>query len=214
MNPHLTEGDIQRLRNGVDDLIRCKARCNFAARNMKAFVEYDRESLELSVTIPGTDDWEDVMADFKLFGGAEMQGVGVHPGIKNCLDLLEPELYRALRELNVDSRARVHLKAHSLGSGVADLLVVQSPWFRDSLVTADLFACPRVFRAGGDALFANTRARVLRVSLEGDRITRLPPALLGYSHVGVEYIIPKGRDLIQDHTLDRYKYYLDKLQPS
>lgn len=214
MNPALTEGDILRLRKGVDDLISCKARCNYAARNMKAFVEYDREAMELSVTIPGTDDWADVMADFKLFGGAEMQGVGVHPGIKNCLDLLEPELYRALRELNVDSRARVHLKAHSLGAGVADLLVVQSPWFRDSLVTADLFACPRVFRAGGDALFANVRARVLRVSISGDRITRLPPALLGYSHVGVEYVIPKGADLREDHSLEAYKRHLAVLKPS
>lgn len=218
MNPHLTEGDILRLRKGVDDLIACKARCNYASRNMKAFVEYDRDALELSVTIPGTGDWADVMADFKLFGGPEEQGVGVHSGIRHCVDLIEPELYHALRQLNVDSRARIHLKGHSLGAGVAQLLVVRSPWFRDSLTTVDLFACPRVFRAGGDGLFARVRARVLRVSLSGDTITRMPPPLIpptnGFSHVGVEYVIPKGSDLREDHSLEAYKRHLAVLKPS
>lgn len=214
MNPHLTEGDIQRLRKGVDDLIAAKGTSNYAAANMKARIEYDRDTLELSVTIPGTDDWQDVMKDFKLFGGPDEQGIGVHAGIRDCVDMIEPELYRALRELNVDSRARIHIKGHSLGAGVAQLLVVRSPWFRDSLCTVDLFACPRVFRVGGDSLFARVRARILRVTLSGDTIPRLPPALAGFSHVGVEFIIPKGKDLSEDHTLARYKYYLDRLQPS
>jgi len=217
MNPYLSENDIKRLRRQCDTLIAARAPggCNVGEGGMKALVQYDRENDLLSVGLPGTDDELDIIKDFKMFGGPTEGGVAVHAGFHECMNLIEPHIYRRLLDLDVSSSATIELFGHSLGAAVCLRLVLRSPWFRDSKVTVTPFGCPRVYGIGGEGLFLaqGVTARILRVTNGPDPITKLPPAMFGFRHIYPEYVMPWEHGALTAHFLDSYKKSLDALQP-
>jgi hypothetical protein len=81
---------------------------------------------------------------------------------------------------------RVRLTGHSYGAALAVLCAVDLQYnFPDRDYEVALFGCPRV----GNGAFARSYNRrlfkTLRVENGNDIVTRVPPALLGYRHVGI-----------------------------
>ena len=101
------------------------------------------------------------------------------------------ETYKSVRErihaLIPPGSCRVIVSGHSLGAALAVLCAVDVQYnFPHKDVEAYLFGCPRV----GNAAFARSYNRrvfkTLRVSNGNDIVTKVPPALFGFRHVGID----------------------------
>ena len=89
---------------------------------------------------------------------------------------------------------KITVTGHSLGAALAVLCAIDLQYnFENHDIEVYLFGCPRV----GNAAFAksyNKRIfKTLRVSNGNDIVTKIPPAILGFRHVGTEIHIGRLR---------------------
>ena len=116
---------------------------------------------------------------------------------------------RILSALTSDLR-RVKITGHSLGAALAVLCAVDVQYNRpETDLEVVLFGCPRV----GNGAFArsyNKRVdKTVRVECGNDIVTKVPPALFGFRHVGAKLHIGSPRIFGTMRASDHYphRYY-------
>lgn len=89
---------------------------------------------------------------------------------------------------------RVIVTGHSRGAALALLCALDVQYnFPDKSVEAYLFGCPRVGNAAFKKSYNHRVFKTLRIDNGNDIVTKLPPAILGYRHVGTRISIGMPR---------------------
>ncbi len=168
----------------------------------------------LHIAFRGTDSPKDWLTDFSFWKKKipyqnYASRIRVHAGF---IDAYKNEGIRGRIHsyLTRDIR-RVRLTGHSYGAALAVLCAVDLQYnFPDRDYEVALFGCPRV----GNGAFARSYNRrlfkTLRVENGNDIVTRVPPALLGYRHVGIPIRVgpvrlPGAISFLQHRPSDYYK---------
>lgn len=108
------------------------------------------------------------------------------------------ENYKSIRQtihkMIPHNSCKITVTGHSLGAALAVLCAIDLQYnFENHDIEVYLFGCPRV----GNAAFAksyNKRIfKTLRVSNGNDIVTKIPPAIFGFRHVGTEIHIGRLR---------------------
>lgn len=154
------------------------------------------------VSFRGTqrDNFPDVLADLKAKPVPE-NGYEVHEGFKNYLDKIWAEMNSYLEHIQQKNpRTVFYFTGHSLGAALATLAIAR---FSGDAALYNI-GSPRV----GDSAFQhhlsirpNTRGLFRFVNC-GDRITRLPPELGVYTHVGTEQYIDHAGGIHASYPAD------------
>lgn len=84
----------------------------------------------------------------------------------------------------------IQITGHSLGAALAVLCAVDLQYnFPDKDYEVVLFGCPRVGNAAFARSYNHRVFNTIRVVSGNDIVTKLPPAIFGYRHVGVKFKI-------------------------
>ena len=113
-------------------------------------------------------------------------GVRVHTGFFQAYWPIRDALFAAVRKLIADKPRAVYVTGHSLGGALATMATAElandeEAAIRDSIAACYTFGSPRV----GDGSFDQyVKVPLYRVTNGVDIVPAVPPALLGYRHVG------------------------------
>ncbi len=119
-----------------------------------------------------------------------------------------------LKEITEDIRF-VKITGHSLGAALSVLCAVDVQYNRpETDIEVILFGCPRV---GNKAFVKSYNKRVdktVRVENGNDVVTKVPPAIFGFRHVGAKMHIGMPRLPVFFRALDHYphRYYSNLLK--
>jgi triacylglycerol lipase len=144
-------------------------------------------------TEPG--NWNDMIADARLFKvRSDTQG-GVHKGFKVEVDDIWDPVYEDLQSLK-DSEKSIWFTGHSLG-GAMSTIIASRAWADDTLaepIELHTFGSPRP----GNRRFRDSIAdeKHYRWRHNNDIVTKVPPAFLGYRHTGQEHYLNGKGDLV------------------
>jgi predicted lipase len=183
--------------------------------NPKSGVQYflRRHGHTLWITFRGSDsptDWKNNFNFWKRTIPYDNTGskIRVHTGFLNA--------YKSafVRNLILNEVSRdiqfVKITGHSLGAALAVLCAVDVQYnFPNRDIEAILFGCPRV----GNRAFAlsyNKRVeKTIRVECGNDIVTKVPPVLFGFRHVGAKLHVGFPRLPLVTRATDHYphKYY-------
>lgn len=155
-----------------------KARGSHCFLAMQKDSEKDKEFAILVSRGTDADDPTDLGDDVDVLLTQRSEGGKVHPGFAHAFSELRPKLVPALQAI----QCRVIFTGHSLGAAMATLFSsIKKPDF------LYLFGSPRV---GGPAFVATLNDTSSRRYVDCcDLVTRMPPEVLGYVHVGNPYYI-------------------------
>lgn len=147
------------------------------------------------ITFRGTDSKINWLSNFCFakktipYGNSE-SNIRVHCGFLENYKSIRSNIHKLIP----DDSCKIIVTGHSMGAALAVLCAVDLQYnFIHHDIEVYLFGCPRV----GNAAFAksyNKRIfKTLRVSCGNDIVTKLPPAIFGYRHVGIDIHIGKLR---------------------
>ena len=194
--------------------------CTAMVDNPRSGVQYflRRHDDTLRITFRGSDspvDWKTNLSFWKKtipYDNTESK-IRVHSGFLNA--------YKSpcVRDLVLSETARgvhfIKITGHSLGAALAVLCAVDVQYNRPGAdVEVVLFGCPRV----GNKAFAlsyNKRVnKTVRVENGNDVVTKAPPAIFGFRHVGAELHVGFPRLPLFARANDHYphKYYAGLLK--
>jgi hypothetical protein len=136
------------------------------------------------ISFRGTEPskWVDIAADAVAFQVPYENWGDVHEGFKNAYDTVRPMLSATLKELE-GTGTRIYVTGHSLGGGLATLLVADMLRSMEAGVDLDLrglynVGSPRVgdggFKAKFDELATRQGVNVMRIRNRKDIVTRVP----------------------------------------
>jgi len=164
----------------------------------------------LTIVFRGTDSARDWRSNFMFakkvipYGNAASP-VRVHEGFLKAYK--SPQVRDRILPLIGGHTKKVRITGHSRGAALAALCALDVHYhYPQCCLQVLLFGCPRV----GNRAFADSYNRrifqTFNVRNGGDLVTHLPPALLGYRHVGVRLRVGKHSWLLsaRDHTPRRY----------
>ena len=165
----------------------------------------------LTIVFRGTDSMGDWRGNFMFARKAIPYGntaspVRVHRGFLNAYK--SPRVRQRILPLIGHHTKKVRIAGHSRGAALAALCALDIQYhYPHCCLQVLLFGCPRV----GNKAFAKSYDRrvfqTFNVQNGGDPVPHLPPALLGYRHVGVRLRVGKHPWLLS--ALDHYprRYY-------
>lgn len=133
----------------------------------------------------GTElNWRNCLIDADVGLAGLLKRPAVHRGFLRALDCIWPDLLPAIAE---QAHLPLFVTGHSLGGALA---ILAGTRLAPRAVYA--FGCPRV---GNAAFAASTRLPpIYRVVHGQDLVPRVPPAWLGFEHVGEVHELPNARD--------------------
>ena len=140
----------------------------------------------------GAEDWKNNL-DFPARGYARACGSPLlaHRGFLRVWESVAPHLTGALTDA---ATCRIRIVGYSHGAALAlfcyDLALCLRPTLADG-VTALAFGAPRVLWGVRTGTLRARFSRFFRIANEDDLVTRLPPAALGYFHVGTSVPLAK-----------------------
>jgi triacylglycerol lipase len=138
------------------------------------------------VVFRGTEDDLDWTTNMQLAWVALEGGTRVHTGFFQAYWPIREALFAAIEKLLKAKPRPVYVTGHSLGGALAlmataELANHRDQEVRDSIAACYTFGCPRA----GDASFDQyVKVPLYRVTNGVDLVPAIPPALLGYRHVG------------------------------
>jgi hypothetical protein len=138
------------------------------------------------VVFRGTEDELDWMTNVRAEWITLQGGTRVHTGFFQAYWPIRDVLFSAIEALIKAKPRPVYVTGHSLGGALAvmatsELANHQSAVVRDSVAACYTFGCPRA----GDATFdLYVKVPLYRVTNGVDMVPAVPPAILGFRHVG------------------------------
>gem|GEM_PF-1946546 len=154
------------------------------------------------VSFRGTEpkEFNDIITDAKfkqkpLAGHPDLpQGVEVHSGFYDALDVVYSSICDWLSENKVNDKA-LYVTGHSLGGALSLLLafrLAENQNISSERLTVYNYGCPRIgneaFAACYDRTIGTTTFRVVHGN---DIVTKVPPAKIGFRHVGSSLYLRK-----------------------
>ena len=210
-------------------------------RETQAFLVANSDMILLAFRGTEADKVKDWMtdADIDLVDGP---GGKVHEGFKRGLSFVIKDIEKDINALQ-DSGQKLWITGHSLGAALAGLAAAT---LKEKGKTADgiyTFGQPR---AGDDDFKKNYNkdfeSRTFRFVNNNDVVTRVPPRLLRYKHVGtfryfdeegdyhasigwwdqfkdrihggIDDLFDPGMDCLKDHSMSQYLKCLEKIVPA
>ncbi|NLK40205.1 MAG: lipase family protein [Clostridiales bacterium] len=166
----------------------------------------------LRITFRGTDSDADWRLDMRFWKKRipydnKSSKIRVHSGFINAYKSDDVRL--KIHKYITDDICNIQITGHSLGGALAVLCAVDLQYnFPEKDYEVVIFGCPRV----GNAAFARSYNKrvfnTIRVENGNDIVTKLPPAILGYRHVGVKFKIGNwsvpGVVSFKSHKIQRY----------
>ncbi len=137
--------------------------------------------------------------------GNSASDIRVHCGFLESYKSVRDKIHAQIPE----HQCKIIVTGHSMGAALAVLCAVDLQYnFPEKDIEAYLFGCPRV----GNTAFANSYNKrvfkTLRITNGNDIVTKLPPAVFGYRHIGVNVHtgFPRLPAIIsfKQHTPQRY----------
>jgi pimeloyl-ACP methyl ester carboxylesterase len=165
---------------------------SFDNEGTQAFLAKGREWAVLSFRGTQPDETHDLLQDIKALPVPIRDGVKAHRGFVEALDFVWSDVETALDDVD---GLELWYTGHSLGAALSILAATRRP--ATGVVN---FGCPRVGQEGFDSLLGGTP--VLRVVNGCDIVTRVPPPLMGYRHVGGELFLSPDGELVPDPDPD------------
>ncbi len=166
----------------------------------------------LCITFRGTDSLKDILSDSRFFRNklpfCNPDGrVKIHRGFLNAY--MSPGIYDRIHSYITDEIREIYICGHSLGGALSlvcgyDLFCL----FPQKKYHITVFGCPRI----GNLAFKNEFNRflpdTLRIENGNDIVTKIPPAVFGFHHVGNLRHTGKARIYgiysIADHSVSEY----------
>lgn len=198
-----------------------KARLILSVDDSASGVQYfaRRENDSLQIAFRGSDskkDWASNLTFWKRCIPYDnvASKVRVHTGFLSRYKT--PACRERILRLITPEITRVQITGHSYGAALSVLCAVDVQYnFPDREVEVVLFGCPRV---GNRAFQRSYNARVpqtLRVENGNDIVTKVPPALFGFHHVGAKVHLGFPRvPLLLSADAHRLEHYLSGLCPN
>ncbi|MHC1695903.1 MAG: hypothetical protein AB9835_11695 [Eubacteriales bacterium] len=149
-----------------------------------------RKGDTLSVTFRGSDsdkDWQTNLTFWKktIPYGNVSSPIRVHTGFLNAYK--SPGVRDRLHASITPETRRIFISGHSQGAALAVLCAVDMEYnFPDRDIEAVLFGCPRVGNKAFASSYDKRVFKTLNVQNGNDIVTKLPPAIYGYRHVGIK----------------------------
>ena len=130
-----------------------------------------------------------------------------HTGFLNAYKA--PGVRDALHAFMDDGVCHVTVTGHSLGAALAVLCAVDLQYnFPEKDYEVFLFGCPRVGNRAFQKSYNKRVFKTMRVENGNDIVTKVPPAILGYRHVGIRIHTGPPRIPLfvwpEDHRQQRY----------
>ena len=138
-------------------------------------------------TEPG--EYKDVMADLKFRKKTSKFGGNVHRGFKGYVDKIYDEVEKEVLKIIDKKWCNIYVTGHSLG-GASAVLCTNRLEEKFHVRACYTYGAPR---PGGWKYATSIKSNIYRVRNNNDLVTKVPPAIFGYKHVGkLCYIDRKG----------------------
>lgn len=150
-----------------------------------------------TIVFRGTDTAEEWRSNFafcrkKIPYGNANSDVRVHEGFISAYS--STLVRKRIHELVPKRPCRVIVTGHSRGAALAALCALDLQYNFPYLdIEAYLFGCPRIGNGAFARSYNKRVCKTLRVQNGNDIVTKLPPAFMGYRHVGICVNIGKIR---------------------
>lgn len=151
----------------------------------------------VTIVFKGTDSKEQWQSNFRVCKKKVPYNnfnspIRVHCGF---IDTYKKDNVRQkIHDLIPKEQCKIVVTGHSRGAALALLCALDLQYnFPDKSVEAYLFGCPRVGNAAFKKSYNNRVFKTLRVDNGNDIVTKLPPAIMGYRHVGTRIAIGMPR---------------------
>lgn len=139
------------------------------------------------IAFRGTDSYKNWINNFCLAKkvvpyGNEDSEIRIHCGfLKNY-----KSVRNKIHKLIPDKNCRIIVTGHSMGAALAVLCAVDIQYNHPSKdIEAYIFGCPRVGNAAFRKSYDARGFKTLRFCCGNDIVTKVPPAIFGYRHVGI-----------------------------
>jgi len=138
------------------------------------------------VAFRGTEDLRDWLTDLTTEWTVLKGGVRVHTGFFRSYSTIRERMFATVTRLLMQKARPVYITGHSLGGALAcmatsELANADDAQVRDSIAACYTFGCPR---AGDKSFDWYVKVPLYRVTNGIDVVPTIPPAFLGYRHVG------------------------------
>ena len=132
-----------------------------------------------------------------------LQGGHVHRGFHRCYESVRPAIQSFLLA-HAGPESLIRVTGHSLGGALASLAAmdIATGGLPCRALEVHTFASPLVGGARWARHFARQRLAAWRIANRRDVVTKVPPAFLGYRHVGVPIRFTSAKRL-PPHSLDQ-----------
>lgn len=145
------------------------------------------------IAYEGSQDLTDWMIDLeisKLIPYKNYPTAKVHYGFWQAYTSIRDKLYQSLKQYNI---ANLFITGHSLGGALSTITALDiAEELGYSNISMINFGSPRVGNSDYVAIFQQYLKDYYRITHGSDPIPRLPPTLLGFSHIGNEIYYPNS----------------------
>ena len=138
------------------------------------------------IVFRGTEDTLDWLTNVRAAWITLQGGTRVHTGFFQAYWPIRDTLFATVEKLLKTKPRPVYITGHSLGGALATMATAelanhQDSGVRDSIAACYTFGCPR---AGDSSFDQYVKVPLYRVTNGIDLVPAVPPAVLGYRHVG------------------------------
>lgn len=188
--------------------------------NKKTDIQYILRIYENSILIAfrGTDSYRDMMSNLQFFkktichmpGGGKIR---IHSGFLKSYK--EAKIFDKIAKYITVKTKRIEITGHSYGGALALICAADLVHrFPDIDYEVVVFGAPRTGNKAFAKFFDEHLPETTRIENGNDIITKLPPPVLGYRHVGKTYRIGPYRIpcfySFKDHSLYSYRQRIFK----
>lgn len=159
---------------------------NDLTTDTQAFVCQDDENIYISCRGTEMSSLKDVKTDIRFFKTS-----GIHSGFYSAAKIILDLVLMIKSKFDSENKPII-FTGHSLGAGIASVMIEKSGEHLPGKKTLITFGSPRVFSK--DFKF-QTQFETMRFVNNNDTITRMPPRIFGYKHIGDLYYFKENGSL-------------------
>jgi predicted lipase len=139
--------------------------------------------------------------------GNYLSKIRVHSGFIDAYQ--DSNVRENIHKAVTDDISKICVTGHSLGAALAALCALDLQYnFSEKLFEVTLFGCPRVGNGAFASSYNKRLAETMRFENGNDIVTKIPPAIFGFRHVGTKLHIGAMRILgvfsVIDHKMSKY----------